>query len=1499
MKKAIAILLSIMIAFMMTATNLAGVYNDAVLVYAVEEAETDGGADNQDELAATQSDGASEDAPENGTPGAPQENPPTGKNDGTPEAPQGNIPAAITDAAPENAGADADTQNTTQEIITPENAASAVTFTVTFDANGHGTAPDAVSAESGQTITKPSDPTADGFTFTGWYCDATATAVWNFDRDTVVENIILYAGWMEEAPVQTAETSVQQDNATAEQQGEAGQDETASDAATSKKNENADNKENETTSETPADDAEPESDANEDKKDENEDEIADADEIHEDAEAFPAFSQSGLASGITVTVTANEGVFPAGARLSVTGVSSRQQTMAEKAADEVCMDAADIVSSYTLDIKVCSAEGKELQPANGQDVQISFYATEIADSNLDVSVYHIEGNHAEELAVSTSGSTATAVTGGFSFYVVRLSYNNNGRHYYFGRSGPWANWISIDEIRTEIGLPSGTVTSLTSSHPNVIEARQNGSGAWGVQCRQEQIPDGVTLTATIEGTDHTIVVDNAPPSQQGSYNGFEWALFSYERVLVLSGTGSVESVGPVQSLPWYTSAPQSMLQEVIIEEGITRVSHTIFVHAGQLTTVHLPSSLTSITWNGSGDGCDNLREFIYPGTKAQWQNVSGYDSMPQSMYVRCSDSIYSNIQNNVTLTVQGTVSGSNDTAEIVGGAADIPYGNTVTVKVTADKQKVEKVVLKHNSDPADDEILRMNYYDGTSEIYSFTMPAYAVTVDVTWKPSDSNEYKITTSVTDGKGSVRVAELVNGPGRINGYAGGQYMVFATPEEGYQNLSDGVTITNLKDQSKVTVGAMSEYYPFTMPTAPIKVEVQFMASIYNLTATYDSSKGEVKFFDRDVSAIAHTDEPAQFTARPNAGCAIDTISYTWNGNTTTIPVSGESYTFTMPPGDTNVTVVFKEVPGIPVIRETPTALPQGKTGEEYRYVLQADGEAPIEWSWSEGRRGGNPEHPPGLSLSQDGVISGTPTEQGKWEQIEVKAKNARGEATFKTELLVLQYYNVTAAVEPAEGGSVTGTGRCQQGMRYTLTATPNSGYDFIGWYDENGQLLSYDPVYEKSLGWGDVHVKAMFAVHTEGAPVIKTTWLPNGAVNRDYAQQLTAEGDAPVNWSVADGSLPQGLTLSQGGMVSGKPTDWNTYVFTVQAENTKGKVYQKLTLRNAEEPSASYTVTYHIENGTWADGSDTDKTETVEKGLNPSQVPAGMTPKNGFANGAWDTDPERAIIGADCTFTYRFSPAQLLSNDAALQSLAVNGASLSPAFRPDTTQYTATVPNSTTSVTINAVANDAKATVTVKWTQLPSTERRVDVRGFSDADIPQSLKNAGYDTTSKIQNALLKAIIKNSGSAYGKSFALYEVQLMISLDGGATWVAATPENFPSGGITVTLPYPTGTGRTTHNFSVAHMFTVAMRGHLPGQTETPPVTKTDNDIQVTLDGLSPVLVSWTEVTEQREQSVRGSQTGDDYERIGIRTLVFLTALLLLLNQIIRRFNTRQTSR
>lgn len=73
-----------------------------------------------------------------------------------------------------------------------------VPLTVTFDMNGHGTAPaDITGVQYKSKINEPIKPSVKNCLFDGWYKEASCTNKWDFENDIVTEDITLYAKWIE------------------------------------------------------------------------------------------------------------------------------------------------------------------------------------------------------------------------------------------------------------------------------------------------------------------------------------------------------------------------------------------------------------------------------------------------------------------------------------------------------------------------------------------------------------------------------------------------------------------------------------------------------------------------------------------------------------------------------------------------------------------------------------------------------------------------------------------------------------------------------------------------------------------------------------------------------------------------------------------------------------------------------------------------------------------------------------------------------------------------------------------------------------------------------------------------------------------------------------------------------------------------------------------------------------------------------------------------------
>lgn len=161
--------------------------------------------------------------------------------------------------------------------------------------------------------------------------------------------------------------------------------------------------------------------------------------------------------------------------------------------------------------------------------------------------------------------------------------------------------------------------------------------------------------------------------------------------------------------------------------------------------------------------------------------------------------------------------------------------------------------------------------------------------------------------------------------------------------------------------------------------------------------------------------------------------------------------------------------------------------------------------------------------------------------------------------------------------------------------------------------------------------------------------------------------------------------------------------------------------------------------------------------------------------------------------------------------------------------------------------NTVFTSVDATFAV--VDINSTQVKTDLT--VTPGITEGIAGTAFDTPEAVKAELTRVLVQDAAYTAGNT-AFYDVKLQYSLDGGQTWFEATEATFPTEGITVTLPYPSGTDKDTHNFRVVHMFTETSTrlGTTAGNTETPAVTKTDSGLQVTLRGLSPVVIGWDKI-------------------------------------------------
>ena len=219
-----------------------------------------------------------------------------------------------------------------------------------------------------------------------------------------------------------------------------------------------------------------------------------------------AFDQSAVVDGVKISVSATPGVFPAGAKLSVRRITAAEQAKVDQAIDRAQDDRTQVAVSYSFDITILDESGNELQPADGQTVNVSFSLAEVADTNLQTTVYHMEEQadgtlNAEKLNTQETGETVTAESDGFSTYTLTLTYEARSFSVIANSS------IAVSELTGAVGL-AGTPTAAT------LAAAEAGKGVsltgsspnWTVSAAAQAASAEQTLVVTLNNVDFNILL---------------------------------------------------------------------------------------------------------------------------------------------------------------------------------------------------------------------------------------------------------------------------------------------------------------------------------------------------------------------------------------------------------------------------------------------------------------------------------------------------------------------------------------------------------------------------------------------------------------------------------------------------------------------------------------------------------------------------------------------------------------------------------------------------------------------------------------------------------------------------------------------------------------------------------------------------------------------------------------------------------------------------------
>jgi uncharacterized protein (TIGR03437 family) len=359
---------------------------------------------------------------------------------------------------------------------------------------------------------------------------------------------------------------------------------------------------------------------------------------------------------------------------------------------------------------------------------------------------------------------------------------------------------------------------------------------------------------------------------------------------------------------------------------------------------------------------------------------------------------------------------------------------------------------------------------------------------------------------------------------------------------------------------------------------------------------------------------------------------------NGTISGVPTTTGAYTFTTRATDTannNTTATLTINIANAPLNITTTALPAAIVGASYNAGLSAaGGTPPYAFVLSTGNL------PPGITLSNNGVFTGTPTATGSFS-FTVNATDNAG-ATINAPLTL----NVNSAGISISTSSLP---IATLNTNYTTTLAVTGGsapytFSLIGGALPSGLSLAQNgtlsgaPTASGSFTFTvrvtdstNSSAQATLALIVNSNLVsITTSTLPNAQFGVSYSASIVATGgNTPYTFSLISGSLPSGLTFAQNGTLSGIPTTTGNFALTIRVTDVNNSISQasftlnvsssNLTLTTIALPAGSLNQPYTFTLASTG-GSGSYTYSVITSGLSTGNLPQGLTlASNGILSG----------------------------------------------------------------------------------------------------------------------------------------------------------------------------------------------------------------------------------------------------------------------------------------
>lgn len=325
--------------------------------------------------------------------------------------------------------------------------------------------------------------------------------------------------------------------------------------------------------------------------------VEESQEAVEDAEE--AFQQEKEISGVLVSVKADPGVFPSGAKLQVKKVGKAAEWKVDSALREKLLENQEnLLQSMIFDISVLNKDGEEVQPDNTKGevkVQFSHIPFLQEDAEKQISVFHLDSVDAaaEKLAAEKIEEKESAVeisAEHFSLFAVSLVKKENSFSdtvaVELGDTISLYKLLRQDVLRCE---------AMKETDPAAIRLKHDGDGQVAIEALHEVTARLLITTKDDLGEEkkeYRIIVQKASLSGRAGKE-IEYSLTGSgnEMTLTLRGRGETDAF---ELAPW--DPYRDKIRRVIIGEGIEKLNVEVeaFGSMEHLETVSLPSTLTEI-----------------------------------------------------------------------------------------------------------------------------------------------------------------------------------------------------------------------------------------------------------------------------------------------------------------------------------------------------------------------------------------------------------------------------------------------------------------------------------------------------------------------------------------------------------------------------------------------------------------------------------------------------------------------------------------------------------------------------------------------------------------------------------------------------------------------------------------------------------------------------------------------------------------------------------------